>query len=99
MALLTTQVLFVRRVDDRALIDVIVLERAEAPSSPPVGAPMCFEFGLPKDTAWRDVLERRLRAWADALAIVTIDLRHFLGRTTVCLTSAGTTVKLSPITA
>jgi hypothetical protein len=76
MALVTAQLLFLERLDpDTVVLDLIVLDRADEPASPPVGAPLAFGFALPSDQDERAEALVVLGNWADRGAAVEIDLR------------------------
>jgi hypothetical protein len=95
MALLEGQLLFAERKDARTVrVDVIVLARLDAPESPAVGAPVCFEFALPGDAVWREAMSRLLRSWADELAVVELDVLERHGRTLVRVATGDTALTL-----
>lgn len=97
MALLVGQLLFADRVEDgKVHVDIIVLDRPDIPESPPLGAPLCFEFALPGDGMWRETMARLLRGWADALAVVELDILRRRGRTLVRVASGLSTMVLEP---
>ena len=94
MALLTGQLLFATRDGDRIELDVIVLDRAETPDSPPLGAPLCFDFELPGDHVWREVLARLLAGWAEHLTTIEIDVVTRAGHTMLRVASPTSTIML-----
>jgi len=97
MALLVAQLLFVERDRQTVRLDVVVVGRAETPSSPRVGEPLCFAFRLPGDPWSQDTVERVLRCWADRMAIVDVDLKRRSGRTAVRLGVAEASMLLEPV--
>jgi hypothetical protein len=88
MGLVTAQLLFVERPGaDSVLLDVIVLDRAEAPMSPPVGAPIAFGFGMPSGEDERARAHTVLQNWARRGAAVDITIRAQDGADEVVLRS------------
>ena len=98
MSLLVVQLLFHERVDDDVRLDVIVLERAAAPTSPPVGQPISFTFALPRDPSWQAALERLLARWAEAMKVVHVDVVERHGHSRVRFAAADTSFTLEPTT-
>lgn len=96
--MLVARLLFVEREGDDVRLDVVVLRRAETPSSPEVGEPLCFSFTLPGDGESRDALERILQQWADMMQVIGIDLSERHGRTLVRLAAGDSNVILEPPT-
>lgn len=97
MALITAQLLFVERPDaDSVRLDVIVLDRAEAPMSPPVGAPIAFGFGVPSDEEERDRALTVLANWARRGAAVDMNIRAREGADEVVLRSGLASISLRP---
>jgi hypothetical protein len=97
MALITAQVLFVERPDpDTVRLDVVVLDRAEAPMSPPVGAPIAFGFGMPFDEDERDRALTVLANWARRGATVEMNIRARDGGDEVVLRSGLASISLHP---
>jgi hypothetical protein len=96
MTLLVARLLFVEREGDEVHLDVVVLERADTPSSPEIGDPLSFTFTLPGDADWREALDRLLRRWAERSAVVHIDLLRRHGRTLARLAVADASLTLEP---
>lgn len=97
MGVVTAQLLFVEQPDATSVCtDVIVLDRAEAPNSPEVGAPLTFGFGLPVDDVERDHLLTVLRNWARRSATVEMAIRTRRGVDEVELQSGVASIVLRP---
>jgi hypothetical protein len=97
MGLITAQLLFVERPDaDSVRLDVIVLSRAEAPMSPPVGAPIAFGFGMPPDQDERDRALTVLGNWARRGAAVDMTIRPRDGGDEFVLRNGLACIALNP---
>ena len=96
VGLLTARLFFVERDGDDVRVDVVVLARADTPSSPPVGEPLCFMFALPGDADRRDAIERVLRAWADSMRVVDFDICRHHGKALARLAVAEASMTLEP---
>jgi hypothetical protein len=94
MTLLTGQLLFVERHDETLRLDLVVLERVDAPRSPAVGQPIALDLALPGDVPWREALERQLHRWAEASTVVDLDIVERPGRTCVRVSSTLSAVML-----
>lgn len=97
MGLVIAQLLFVEHPDpDAVRLDVIVLERAEADMSPPLGAPIAFCFGLPSAGDERDQVLTVLANWERRGASIDISLRSSRGADEVVLRSGVACITLFP---
>jgi hypothetical protein len=99
MGLLTAQLLFVEPLDaDSVRLDVIVLDRAEAPASPLVGAPLALGFGMPGDEDERARAVTVLENWARRGAAVDITIRTTKAADEVVLRNGVASIALQPRT-
>ena len=94
MALLTCQLLFVELIDERTVqLDLIVLDRVEAASSPPLGAPLAFAFRLPGEPG-SDDSAATLEGWAEHAVTVDLTLLEWGGARSVVVTNGTRAVTL-----
>lgn len=97
MGLVIAQLLFIEQPDpDRVLLDVIVIDCAEAAQRPEVGAPIALGLGLPHDDEERSRALTVLGNWARRGAVVDIAIRARRGADEVVLRSGVASIALLP---
>lgn len=97
MGLVIAQLLFVEHPGaDSVRLDVIILERAQTATSPPVGAPIAFCFGLPSEEEERDHVLTVLANWTRRGASIDISIRQRRGVDEVVLRSGVAWITVQP---
>jgi hypothetical protein len=96
MPLLTVQLVFMRTMHSEVLLDVIVLDAAEAADAPQRGEPVAFEFSLPRDDSARARLVQCLEGWTRAMRVATIDLVQVDDRPLVRIAAGPMAITLGP---
>jgi hypothetical protein len=97
MGIVIAQLLFVEHPDaESVLLDVIVLDRAEATASPAIGAPLAFCFGMPSDEEERARDMIVLRNWERRGVAVDISVRERHGVDEVVLRNGAACITLHP---